>query len=125
MTNTVKMNKLTKSEYHSIVSPAICKYRKEMEKAVNLKQKIKGKTPYWSKWGYARIFTEQRLNGARSKYWLAKHSVMPVSDMAEYVEKNPTFTAGGMTFEVRLDSGVSYLSYYNSPYVSLYCKRIK
>lgn len=119
MTNTMKMNKLTKSEYHSIVSPAICKYRKEMEKATNLKQKIKGK------WGYARIFTEQRLNGARSKYWFAKHSVMPVSDMSEYVQQNPTFTAGGMTFEVRLDSGVSYLSYYNSPYVSLYCKRIK
>lgn len=119
-TKSLKMNKLTKSDYHNDVIPAFVAYRKRMEKACKVKRGI------GSGWNYARIFTEQRVNGARSKYWYTQDS-LPVTQIETYVMNNPTFTtAAGRVMEVDARWVCSSLSYYRrSPDFALFCKLSK
>lgn len=91
MANTLKINKLTKSDYHSFVSPAFCAYRRKMHDAIKL---------YSS--DYFRLFTEKRMRGVRTKYWMSRRS-LPVQRIFDYINQNPTFTAGGRTYAVSAD----------------------
>lgn len=117
--NTLKMNKLTKSDYHNDVVPAFVAYRKRMEKECGIKRGI------GSGWNYARIFTEQRLNGARSKYWYTQSS-LPAQKIEQYTITNPTFTtAAGRVMEVDARWVYSVLSYRNRPDFALFCKLSK
>ncbi len=115
--NPLKMNKLSKSDYHNIVVPAFVAYRKKMHKACNVKCGV------GSGWGYARIFTEQRAYGARSKYWYTSKN-LPVNLIESYVNANPTFTAGGVVYKVeaRYVDGVSI--YRRSPDFALFCNSL-
>jgi hypothetical protein len=90
-----KMNKLTKTDYHTDVVPAFVAYRKQMEAACGIKRNVS-----CNKWCYARLFTEQRVNGARTKFWYAQNA-LPVAAIVTYIKNNPTFvSAAGRTFTV-------------------------
>ena len=80
--------KVAKMQYHVIVMPAFVAWRKQMhsECGVNTKD-------------YCRLFTERRVNGARTKYWYS-YNDLPENKIKKYVKVNPTFTAGGQVFKV-------------------------
>lgn len=120
MTNTMKMNKLTKSEYHTDVVPAFVAYRKEMHKACKIRSRGTAIGDY------CRIFTEPRVNGARSKYWFTRSS-MPTPRIEEYIMNNPTFTtAAGRVMKVSARWVDTYLSYRrNNGDFALFCKLVK
>lgn len=89
MKNTsMKNTKITKSEYHESVSPAFCAWRKAMHKAC-------GVTPDM----YCRLFTEKRSHGARTKYYMS-YNDLPNTKIANYIKRNPTFTADGVEYKV-------------------------
>lgn len=88
MTNTLKINKLTKEHYHQFVSPAFCAYRRKMHDEIGIGAAA-----------YSRLFTEKRTYGVRTKYWLSMES-LPVKEIEAYVVKNPTFVANGVTYRV-------------------------
>lgn len=114
---TVKMNMLSKCDYHTDVVPAFVAYRKKLLHACGIKRNTN------NKWNYARLFTEQRLNGARTKFWYTQKS-LPTHKIASYVEKNPTFiTATGRVFTV--DARWVYspmMGYRSRPDFALFCK---
>lgn len=97
----------TKSEYQEKVLPAFIAYRKQMEKAL--------KVP---KDSYVRMFTERRVEGVRTKYWITR-SNMP--SLQKYVKKNPTFTVGKTTYKVTCDD--RYLAT-STLCAVLYCKKV-
>lgn len=108
------MKKVTYPEYHGTVMPAFKAYRKAMKAELGITTNH-----------YARIFTERRAYGARSKYWFARET-MP--SMVEYIKKNPTFSAGGSTYKVTYKDGNLYkFPWLQSLYFSrcLFCNKIK
>ena len=93
-----KIAKITKSEYHDHVVPALAVYRNEMHKKLGIK---KESVPY------IRLFTEKRMRGARSKYW-GKHRALPIYEISVYVLNNPTFTANNEVYEVTFKDDCSW-----------------
>lgn len=110
MKNTTK---ITKSEYHNTVVPAFVAYRKAMEKALNI-----------PKDGYARMFTEKRTSGARTKYWVTR-ATQRMPNLQDYVAKNPRFIAGNAVYEVTCDDNYSSSYSWSRTDKCLYCKKIK
>lgn len=105
-----KIAKITKSEYHDHVVPALAVYRNEMHEMLGIKKDIP----------YIRLFTEKRMRGIRSKYW-GKYRAFPIHDMAVYVSSNPTFTANNEVYEVTFKDECSWDG---QPSAGLYANKI-
>lgn len=86
-------NKLTKSQYHELVSPAFVAWRKAMHVVCSVEFDM-----------YCRLFTEKRSHGARTKYWYS-YNDLPDRKIAKYIAQNPTFSAGSAgVFKVTFQS---------------------
>jgi len=105
-----KIAKITKSEYHDHLVPALAVYRNKMHEKLGIKKE----TPY------IRLFTEKRIRGARSKYW-GKYRAFPLYDMAVYVLNNPRFTANNEVYEVTFKDECSWDG---QPSAGLYANKI-
>ena len=112
-TKSLKISKLTKTQYHNDVVPAFVAYRKKMAKECGI-----------STDDYLRIFTEKRTNGARSKFWYTRNS-LATNKVESYITKNPTFeSAEGRVFEVTA-RWVANNPYYNFGNYAIFCKLVK
>jgi hypothetical protein len=112
-TNTLKINKLTKTDYTNDVLPAFIAYRKQMQKSCGV---------YPSQ--YLHLYTERRAYGLRSKYW-ASSNELSLTAIQAYIQKNPiTTTANGkiLSIEARYVRGNVY--YTQRPDVAIFCKVI-
>ena len=87
------VKKITSTEYKKLV-PIIAAYRE------NLKQYCKIESGKH----YARVYTEQRVYGARTKFWLAVFADKTLKAINKYVKANPTVTVGKCTYEVSVQA---------------------
>jgi len=55
--------------------------------------------------GYFRLFTEKRVRGARTKYWITRWMSLSTQSIVNYILNNPEFTVNGRTYSV--SAGVS------------------
>lgn len=99
--------KITKAQYHSLVAPAFVAWRKEMHTQCGVETS-----------NYARLFTEKRTTGARTKYWYAKE--LPIKRIAKYLKKNSTFKVGKDVFSVHFVADYANGGCYPIPCSAIY-----
>jgi hypothetical protein len=112
------MSKSTKKVSSQVKGLTNAEYAKLLTAVAEYRSKIKSsqKKVYNSKYG--RIFTEPRMNGLRSKYWLADASFSRA--VAKYVKLNPTITVGKKVYKVTVKQIMPNYIIYQVPAVSLH-----
>jgi hypothetical protein len=113
-----QVNGLSNAEYAQLLTK-VAEYRTKLRASASGKS---AKDPFKT---YGRIFTEPRVNGLRSKYWICSGEASAV--IQKYVKNNPTITVGKNTYAVT----TKVLSYVFSrtscaqPSTSLVVKKVK
>ena len=113
-----QVNGLSNAEYAQLLTK-VAEYR------TNLRASASGKSAKDPFKTYGRIFTEPRVNGLRSKYWVCNSTASAI--IQKYVKKNPTIKVGKSTFAVTvkvLSGDFSYNSC-GQPSTSLMVKKVK
>lgn len=87
---SAKRQAITRHEYSDLV-PAIADYRQSLKEYSG-----------FSSDNYHRIFTESRVNGLRSKFWLSRASDRQMRKLKHFVKSNPFVVAGNSVYRVKL-----------------------
>lgn len=114
-----QVNGLSNAEYAELLT-AVAEYRTKLRASASGKST---KDPFKT---YGRIFTEPRLNGLRSKYWVCNTTCSAI--IQKYVKKNPTIKVGKSKYAITATTGKTRSMdpfYRAQPSTSLLVKKVK